>query len=320
MKRLLSSLYLSLAKSSPRFEVLMRKIYWSNVGRLQKFSPNKATKTNELSSLPHVDFEKVLNWLRSKGVGEGSLLIVHSSYTGLECTGLSAEDIVQKLVDLVGTTGTLCMPVIRTYKGEKKGAEYLTDNLDDFVANYNVLFTKVNTGLLPYALMRRPDAVISHHPLNPMAAVGPLANEIMEHNLEGDKPAPHGPNSSWKYCYDHGALIASIGVELDHHNTIMHIAEEAFGDWRWTDEEWYRIRKFNVIDENKNTTYVEVKERKPIWGTKHFAETYYINDMKKHGIIEEDKIDGIIPVCFERSSALIERLRSMNKNGYPYFK
>lgn len=320
IKKIVSNLYKSIATSSPRMEIMMRRFYWHNHKRFGKLNPYSAATSKDVSEVKHVDFEEVIKWLKIKGVKEGTLLIVHSSYVNLECTGLSAEEIVERLLKLVGPTGTLCMPVIRTYKGEPKDYDILTKSLDNLVCTYNVKFTRINTGLLPYALMARQDAVVSLHPLNPMAAVGPLAKEMMKHNLDGDRPAPHGPNSSWKFCYDHGAVVASIGVKLDHHNTIVHIVEEAFGDWKWKDEDWYRIRKFNVVDENKNTTYVEVKERKPCWGMLNFAELYYINDLKKHGIIVEDKIGGVIPVSFENPQILVNYLRSKNKNGYPYFE
>jgi aminoglycoside 3-N-acetyltransferase len=138
--------------------------------------------------------------------------------------------------------------------------------------------------------------------------------------VEGDKPSGHGPNSSWKFCHDHDAIVIGLGVYLDHYNTMLRVADEAFGDWKWNDEEWFVIKKFNVIDEDDNKFYIEVKDRKPFWGMKHLAENYYVHEVKKMGIIQETLIDGIIPVCFERSTSLIKFLRSKNKNGYPYFK
>lgn len=313
----LSSIYNRIALISPYCEIALRHLYWKNVKWLGKFNPNKAPKAQP-SDGKHVNFEKVIDWLKAKGVGEGSLLIVHSSYAGLECTGLSPDEIIDRLLELVGKTGTLCMPVIRLFKEEKKAHKEGT-SLDNVVIKYNVMKTMVSSGMLPYTLMHREGAVVSHFPYNPLCAIGPLAKPMMEHNLDGDCPSPHGPNSSWKFCYDHGALVCSIGTDIEHHNTISHIAEEAFGNWRWSDEDWYNIRTFEIIDENKNSQIVKVKNRKDGWGTLQNAEINVVFDEKKNGIMFSDLIDDTILVGFVYPKMMVNLLQSKNKNGYPYY-
>lgn len=321
---LIGNLYKGVCELSPWIEVSLRHIYWRNVKTLKKFSPNKHKGVHTIEGAPvqHVDFEKVLQWLRDKGIGEGSLLLIHSSYDGLSATGLSPEEMVDKLLELVGKTGTLCMPVIRKFKGEPKAEDLLTTNNDDFVYTYNVKKTVVTSGMLPWALMHHPDAMISHHPLNPLCAVGPLAKDMMAHNLDGDHPAPHGPNSSWKFCVDHGAKICWLGTDAGHHNTISHVCEEAYGDWRWPDEEWFHIRKFKIIDEDKNEIYKEVYERKPEWGMLRIAEQYWSQKTTDKNIMQLDMIDNIIQVGYMDATQYMESRRSSKyyKKGIPYYK
>lgn len=81
---------------------------------------HKKTKTVQ----KHIDFTRVVDWLKANGVGEGSLLIVHSTYESLEATGLEPDAIVENLLELVGKTGTLAMPAIRKYKGEPPIGNY----------------------------------------------------------------------------------------------------------------------------------------------------------------------------------------------------
>jgi len=314
-----STVYNKFALISPYCEIALRHLYWKNVKWLGKFNPNKASKSSHSGPTKHVDFEKVIDWLKEKGVGEGSSLIVHSSYAGLECTGLSPEQIIDRLLELVGPTGTLAMPVIRKFKGEPKSVDILTVNIDNLVFTYDVKWTPVVSGLLPFTLMKREDAVVSHFPLNSMCAIGPLAKDIMEHNLDGEHPSPHGANSAWKFCLDHNASICSIGTDLEHHNTMTHVAEEAFGDWYWSDKDWFRLRKFNIIDENEQSEFKEVLERKPQWGMLHYAEMNVNRDLKKANILETDLIDGCIEIGYVDSQKFIAFLRSKNKNGYPYF-
>ena len=313
----LSALYNKLALTSPYVEILLRHLYWTNVKRFEKFNPNKATKAGNKCKAEDADFGKVIEWLQEKGIGKGDLLIVHSGYGELERTGLSPDEIINRLLDLVGCTGTLAMPVIRRFKDLDKARKEGTD-LRTLTFKYNVKKTMVTSGMLPYALMHRENAVISHHPFNPLCAVGPLANAMMEHNLDDDQPSPHGPNSCWKFCYEHAGKVCSIGTDIEHHNTMMHILEESFGDWFWTDDIWYDKLKFEIIDESKNSQTVCVKNRKEEWGKLHIAEINVCQAEKEEGVMISDRIQGIT-VGFVSPQKMVEFLRKKKKKGYPYF-
>lgn len=313
----LSNIYNKIALVSPYLEVMLRRLYWRNVEKLKKYNPNKAKSPVVANNSKQADFEKVIDWLKLHGIGEGDLLIVHSGYDQLECTGLSPDQIIDRLLELVGPAGTLAMPVIRRYK-EFKAAKKTGIALKTIVGKYNVKKTMVTSGILPYTLLHRENAVVSHHPFNPLCAIGPLAKEMMEHNLDGTAPAPHGPNSSWKFCLDHNVKVCSIGTDIEHHNTIMHVVEEAFDDWYWSDEIWYDRWKFSVIDENNNSKEIEVRNRKNEWGTLHLAEINVCNLIKKAGVMSSCEIDGIT-VGFVEPQKMVELLRSKNKKGYPYF-
>lgn len=323
MKKIIVQLYNFIVCLSPWIEVSLRHFYRRNIHLLKKFNPNKpgghALCQNEQSS--RVDFKKIEDWLRQKGVGAGSLLIVHSSYDELERTGLSPEEIIDRLLALVGPTGTLCMPVIRRFKEVGKDDEENVD-FQDLVCTYNVKKTMVISGMLPWTFMHHTDAVISHHPLNPLCAVGPLAEAMMEHNLDGEFPSPHGPNSAWKYCVDHGAVVCWLGTEAVHHNTISHVAEEAYPNWRWNNQEWYRKRKFNIIDENKNVLYQEVYERKPEWGELRLAEKNEEKILTRKRLVQTENIDGLVRVGYMNVKPYMQfRLSEERyKKGRPYYK
>lgn len=313
----LGRIYRKVALTSPKVEVILRKLYWHNVKRLSRFNPNKVQKSTVAGQ--HVDFSQVIGWLRGIGVGEGSLLVVHSSYSALECTGLEANQIIDSLLELVGSTGTLAMPAIRKYKEEPKGSNKLTTDMSKVVCTYNVKKTMVQSGILPFMMLRRKNSVVSHHPINPLVAIGPLAKSMMEHNLDGDHPSPHGPHSCWKFCYDHNAFVAFIGVDADHYNTISHINEEAFGNWKWKDDEWYDKRPFIIVDEGGNKTEKVVHNRKPQWGMLRFAELHANRDRNKSGLIKRTRIGDIIPVCIESAREYVDYLQENNEKGKYYY-
>ena len=312
----LASLYNNVALLSPRIEVLLRQIYWKNTSRLKKVA--RGTHTKKHKTVVPVNFNMVLDWLKDNGVGEGSLLVVHSSYEALESTGLEPDVIVEKLLELVGKTGTLAMPAIRKYKGEPSYAERTGFEKVDIVCKYNVRKTKVSSGVLPYYMVLRDDSEVSRFPLNPMVAIGPLAKEMMAHNIEDEWSSPHGPKSAWKFCYDHNAVVVGLGASLEHYNTITHVAEEAFGDWYWSDDVWYCERTFDIV-EGDFEKRINIRERKPYIGKMHFAEKNLYKDLIKNGIIKEDIINNTIPVYIESAQEYINFLRKKNKKGYPYF-
>lgn len=312
----LRSIYDRVALLSPWLEVKLRKLYWNHVGSLRQVA--KSAQRWTMKNQERVDFQRILDWLKANGVGEGSLLLIHSSYGALEPTGLEPNEIVEQLLSLVGKTGTLAMPAIRTFKGEPKYAERSGFEESDFVCKYNVRKTKVSSGVLPYYMVLREDSEISRFPLNPIVAIGPLAKEMMAHNIDDDYSTPHGKKSAWKFCFDHNAIVAGLGASLEHYNTMVHVAEEAFGDWFWPDDFWYCKRSFDVVDGNFEKR-IRIKERKPYIGKLHFAEKNLYRDLLRDGIVKEEIIGDAIPVYIENSHSLINYLRNKNKKGYPYF-
>lgn len=313
----IGKLYKRIAKSSPYVEVLLRKLYWKNVNTLRKYKPNELGKKSDTSDKQTLDFNCVLDYLKKQGVGKGSLIIVHSSYDKLGVTGLKPNEIIAMLRRLIGSEGTLAMPVIRSYKDYPKPSDWLKTDFSTIECTYDPRRTPVSSGMLPSMLMREKGAVVSLHPLNTMVAVGPLAYDMMEHNLEEDKPAPHGPNSSWKFCADHNAIIVAIGVNMVHHLTMTHVAEDCFEDWPYKD--WYNELKFSIVMPDKTLLKKIVLERKPQWGLFYDAELNYEKDLMSSGIMHATEISGL-PVGVMNSRDLIEFLRRQKHKGYPYYK
>ncbi|WP_303180205.1 AAC(3) family N-acetyltransferase [uncultured Butyricimonas sp.] len=320
MAGLVSTLYHRIALLHPRIEVILRQIYWHNSKCLGRFNPNKESNMSiKDKQLENVDFDSILEQLRDWGVKDGSLLIVHSSYDSLKATGLTPLEIIVKLKNLIGETGTLAMPVIRSYKEEPDAIQKLQSSYRPPKCTYNPRRTPVSSGLLPTFLMRMSEAEISLHPLNPLCAVGPLAKDMMRNNISGTLPSPHGKDSSWKFCLDNNAIVIGLGTDLKHHNTIGHVAEEAYGDWYWNDEDWYNKRDFVIQKSKQESVEITVRERKPLWGMLHQAELNRYNDLIKNNVLMS-RLFGNVLLELEASQDLIKFLRSKNKNGYPYFK
>ena len=309
----ISTIYNKIAQI-PYFEVVMRNLYWRNIQFLKRFRPSY---NNTITNPKEADFDNIIDHLKEQYIEEGSLIIVHSSYEALLGTNLSPKQIIQKLKDLIGESGTIAMPVIRTFKGEPKPEDILTTDVSNLVCEYDPKRTPIVSGLLPQYLMKDKASMTSLFPLNPLTAVGPLAKGMMEHNLDGDTPSPHGPNSSWKFCHDHNAIIIGLGIDMQHYITMIHVAEEAYPNWFY--KKWYRLRKFDIITPT-GVVRKEVLERDPKWGMLHIAEVKYGIDFRNNNIFREKVIDGInITVIDSRKLVEFLRTKSGKVKGYPYY-
>lgn len=311
--------YKKIALISPFFEIILRVFYWNNVRILKYINPYQSSKIDRKRS-KEIDFSKILNWLKLKGVQKGDVLIVHSSYDGLNQTFLSPDQIIDSLLDLIGPQGTLVMPIIRRYDTCKINKHNKFDSgneINKYI--YDVRRSPITSGLLPFRLMKRKNSFVSYHPLNPICAVGFLAKEMTENNIEGDLPSPHGKNSAWRFCYDKGAKIVGLGLNIEHHNTMIHVSEESFGDWPISDNIWYNTKEFDIVDRNNILLIKKVRERKERWGRYFFTEIRLNNDLKKLNIMQTDKIESEIEVGFIDSNALISFLRSKKESCYPYY-
>ncbi|WP_310556236.1 AAC(3) family N-acetyltransferase [Flavobacterium sp.] len=295
---------------SPYLELLIRKFYWSNRDLISKFKKTKP-QFNQLR-----DFDKIKDQLQKFGIHTGSILVLHGSYEVLEGTGNSPKKIIDELLDLVGKDGTLAMNSSRIFPEEKVKDNYLTADYSNQIVNYNVHKSRVWTGVLPFFMLKHKEAKISRFPINPIVAIGFHADKMIENNIVNELNSSCGVNSSWKYCVDNNAIIVGLGTDLTHSLTIMHVAEEIMGS-KWPIKDWYRERQFQVID-NDFQKIIKVNERKPKWGTLHFAERTLCRDLLRAGILKTTTVDGVL-VEVINSKELIDFLNSKNKNGYPYF-
>ena len=307
---------------SPHIEMMVRKIYWDNIerfaGKKKKKKKRKRKRKKKKPAPSPVEFQKLLDTLSADGIGPGSLLVVHSSYGELKRAGKLPQQIIDALRELIGPEGTLAMPAIRRYADDPDVVEFVTKDMSNVTATYDVRNSKVWTGLLPKVMLSQPGAVISRFPLNSMVAVGPLAEPMMEDNLKSDglPPLPNGVNSSWNFCAQNNAFVVGLGIDLTHSLTMIHVAEDV-KDQEWPVKDWYRERKFNIVDGDFETS-ITVRERQPKWGCYKFAERTLCKDLIRKKILNTHDVDGITVETL-RSKDLIDFLNSKNQKGYPYF-
>jgi aminoglycoside 3-N-acetyltransferase len=311
----ISSLYNILAGIHPRIEVFLRKIYWNRISNTNRYLIKKHIGIHQSN---HLDFNKILENIRNRGVLKGDLIVVHSSFDALKSSGKSPKEIINLLRNYIGDDGTLAMPVIRKYKGDLDPVEQMKEIKTNTELTYNVRTSPVSTGLLPREFLNCERVEISKFPLNTMAAVGRLAKSMVENNLYGDILLPHGTNSSWKFCVDNNAKIIGLGINLVHSLTILHTIEDCKYPY-WPIKNWYIEKNFNIID-GAFEKRVNVLERRAIWGMCYYAEVNFRNDLLKNRILSTQLVEGI-PIEIINASSLYKFLQQINnlRPGYPFF-
>jgi aminoglycoside 3-N-acetyltransferase len=298
---------------SPYIEVLVRNIYWKNINFFKRIKIKSGTKKVDIKK---VSFENICNVLVEFGVKPDSLIVIHSAFASLKPTGLKPIEIIDKIIELIGINGTLAMPAMPKFINDLDGDDYINKNVDDLVFDYNVNTTPIKTGVLPTVLFSKEGSIRSDYPINTMVAYGKLAEQMMAKNFTELNPLPCGKGSTWDFCYQNNAIIVGLGVDLTHSLTMIHVAEDLL-DSNWPIANWYRKKRFKITKDDV-VKVVNLRERKPKWGTLHFAERTLCKDLIKNGIMKSTIVDGVL-IEVIKSNELINYLNSKNKNGYPYF-
>ena len=121
MKEILQFVYSALICRFPYLEILVRHIYWHNYLLFHKYKPSYKENGKYGSKC---DFDILLDVLDKYSL-KGKIVIVHSSYDELESTGLSPEEVVDKLINFLGPESTLVMPCLRKFKEREKRRIFL---------------------------------------------------------------------------------------------------------------------------------------------------------------------------------------------------
>ncbi len=287
-------------------EVTIRKIFYS-LPVLQKYYKNRRKNSVNVEK-QKLDKEILFSQINKANISKGCLLIVHSSMDSLNHFDISPRELIDFLLKLIGNTGTLAMPAFPIYK---------TDIINDAKIEhlYNVKKKLCATGMLPNVFLRYPNVVRSKFPYNSLAAVGPLADEMMQENLNSD--LAFGKGSSWYFCKEQEAKVLMLGVPSHQTTTIVHVAEDYLDD-KWPIKNWYVTRKFKIRD-GQETLSKTIRIRDPFW-VRFNASYYRTKCFKNEELLNEWEYEGISFGVIENSSELVDYIVDRALNNKLFFK
>lgn len=170
--------------------------------------------------------------LRALGVGEGNVVLVHSSLSALGWVCGGPVAVIRALLQAVGADGTLVMPA---HSGDLSDPSLWRsppapaawwDTIRATMPAFDPAVTPTRCiGVIPELFRTWPAAVRSDHPSCSFAALGPHAGRIVaEQRLED----PMGEGSPPSAIYDLGGhvLLLGVGSKVGHrNNTMLHLAE-----------------------------------------------------------------------------------------------
>lgn len=301
-------------------ELMARNVYW-RWPWLRAWTKRRGAR---MRPTPQVtDREKLRAYLRSIGVVEGTLVMAHTSTLGLclteesPCTKnplLVAKQLLDDLLELVGKCGTLVMPTNALYQNEdpSEHGEALARPVV-----YDPTRTPCGVGLMNELFWRSPGTQRSLHPYNMLAARGPLAEKLLNENLNEHKPLPHGIYSGYyRFCQNNG-LVVSIGVPLGRYMTLVHTAEDV-RDQEWPVPDFFEEKRYfvRVEDETKEWT---VRQHRLVYGKFCLCMRKFARDLLREGILHEGTV-GSVRVDWAHSREVFDFLMQRNRHSpYPYY-
>ncbi|MFO8055410.1 MAG: AAC(3) family N-acetyltransferase [Bacteroidales bacterium] len=183
------------------------------------------------------------------GIKKGDTLFIHSSIDKLN-VDCSPDQIINLLLELVGSEGTLAFPC---WHFQQRAEEYLTDpdNL------YHVKKSPSVMGLLPELARRNKEALRSLHPTSAVTAIGKHARELIyEHHLS---EYPCGKLSPFYKIINYNGKILGLGEKPESSLSFVHCVEDelagTFPIKTRTDE----VYNGNVIDYQGNKLQVKTR-------------------------------------------------------------
>jgi aminoglycoside N3'-acetyltransferase len=233
-------------------------------------------KTNLQEPTPHkLRADSLAKVLAEMNILPGDILMVHSSLKAIEKWGWSAAEMIDFLLEYLGTSGTLAMPTHPKLSYDE--GRYI----------YNVRRSPSTVGLLTELFRRRKNSIRSHFPFSSAAAQGKRAEELILPHKKSY--APHDENSPYAKLADFGGKVLGLDVRLDR-MTILHVAEDVMRDILPINN-FYELKKVWVEADGEQQC-MEV-HRRAEWLWWYIAKFRWMYQMYEANFVHEQEICNV---------------------------
>ena len=193
------------------------------------------------------------------------------------------------------------------------------ENVPKPVLRYDPRRTPCRVGLANELFWRRRGVLRSAHPLQAVAASGPMATHLVGDAVGDDRPLPHGERTAYYRIAAARGLVVSVGTPLIDHLTLVHAPEDVRlerGEWRVAN--FYRDRRFVLVETGGAEREVIVRERRPLF-VRSYCEGQLRRDLLREGLVVEREIDGVRVDSANAGDVFDWMMRRNAGNSYPYY-
>ena len=177
------------------------------------------------------------------GVRRGGIVLVHSSLSALGFVPGGAETVVAAMLDAVGPSGTVVMPT------------HTWEWMDQGERTFDVRATPSCVGIITEQFRKLPHAIRSLHPTHSVAAIGPMAAELMADHQKAASPC--GEGTPYMRILEQGQVLL-LGVGLQY-NTVFHTIEAMTqAPYLLSDV----ADQFTILDEDGSSTFVSIRRHR----------------------------------------------------------
>lgn len=162
----------------------------------------------------HRSRDRLARDLRELGLGDGDVVLVHSSLSGLGWVEGGAGTVIDALLSAVGEGGTVLFP---TLTGSAKDGPEAPPHID-------LRDTPCWTGAIPEASRHHSGAIRSIHPTHSVTAIGARAEELTRGHEQSASPCD--THSPYVRLMEDGGKILLLGGVTHQSNTSLHALEE----------------------------------------------------------------------------------------------
>jgi aminoglycoside 3-N-acetyltransferase len=194
--------------------------------------------------------------LRTAGLKEGDLVLVHSSLSRIGHLADGPKTFVDALINVIGERGTLAMP---TSPNNVFQLNYIRNT-----PLFDVLNSPSKTGAITEYFRKLPDVMRSVHPTEPVSAIGPKADYLTKDHF--GELTPYSEKSPFYRVSEQGGKILYVGVTLSMAGTNLHTLEDAV-DFKYP---VYYAEDFaiDVVDAEGKKHRVKTKVHNPVYSKK----------------------------------------------------
>lgn len=185
--------------------------------------PTQAMMPEQGDKSVRVTVDDVARGVRSVGVGEGDIVMFHSSLSSMGHVVGGPNTVIEGFLQAVGPGGTVAVPTL-WWNGTQNIADWDYENSPSY------------PGIITETFRQRPDSIRSNNPTHSVSAIGARAAELTaDHGKWGLRPCLFGDAafaeaSPWERLYQWDAHYCFLGVDFTV-NTEAHYCQCLLVEW-----------------------------------------------------------------------------------------